>query len=100
MGKHREKHLFGRALVRTRAKIERKINVCGRALVRIRAKIEKKPFCKCSGRNKSENREKHFFGWILVRIRAKNRIKYPLWQGFGENKGINRAKHLLWHGIG
>ena len=59
------------ALVRIRAKIERKIKVCGRALVRIRAKIENKPFCKCSGRNKSENRENPFFGWTLVRIGAK-----------------------------
>ena len=39
-GQKREKHLFGRVLVRKGAKIERKKTLCGRALVNIRAKID------------------------------------------------------------
>ena len=70
-GNNREKHLLVRALVRIRAKIEKKTpwwlglvrklakiktnTVCGMAFVRIRAKIEKKTLC----------------GKAFVRIRAK-----------------------------
>ena len=55
MRKNYTKKLFGRALVRIRAKIEGKITLFGRALVRDRAKIENYAL----------------FGKALVKVRAK-----------------------------
>ena len=55
LGKNRENPLFGRTLVRVRAKIEKKTAFSGKALVRVMAKVEKNTF----------------FGRALVRIRAK-----------------------------
>ena len=45
--------LFGRALVRIRAKIE-KNTLFGRPLVRIRAKIEKTPFCRATVKKRAK----------------------------------------------